>query len=117
MRTVAVLVLLAPLVALWAIAWAIPPHRNCRRCGTDHRSRADRFDQDARDFAATWNEEDEEPVSRHWVQAHQTTGQPARAWCSTCPWEWAAQPGQDLADADAAMQEHRRNTEAGRTGR
>ena len=74
MRTVAVLVLLVPLVALWAIAWAIPPHRNCRRCGTDHRSRADRFDREAEAFA-TWHREEEENVS-HWTQAHQVTGKP-----------------------------------------
>ena len=41
----------------------------------------------------------------------------ARAWCSTCSWEWEARPGEDLADADAAMQEHRRNPETERTGR
>lgn len=88
MTTVVVVAMLVLLV-LWAAAWALPPHRNCHECGTD----------------------------RHWTQAHQVTGQPARAWCATCPWEWEARPGQDLADADTAMQEHRRNTEAGRTER
>lgn len=114
MTTVVVVAMLVLLV-LWAAAWALPPHRNCHECGTDHRSRADRFDQEAEAFA-TWHPE-EEDMSRHWTQAHQVTGQPARAWCATCPWEWEARPGQDLADADTAMQEHRRNTEAGRTER
>lgn len=109
MRTGTVVALLIPLVVIWAVAWALPPHRNCRECGTDRDARGARFDQDAQYFAATWYEEDEEPVNGHWVQAHQVTGKPARAWCSTCPWEWEARPGQDLADADAAMQEHRRD--------
>ncbi len=113
--TTALIIAALALVALWAAAWAIPPHRNCRRCGTDHTTRAARFDRDAEAFA-TWHREEEEDVS-HWTQAHQVTGQPARAWCSTCSWEWEARPGEDLADADAAMQEHRRNTEAGRTER
>ena len=32
-------------------------------------------------------------------------------------WEWEAQPGEDLADADAAMQEHRLNPKTERTER
>ena len=115
MRTGTVVVAMLVLLVMWAAAWALPPHRNCRECGTDHESRAARFNQDSQYFAATWHEEDEETVNRHSVQAHQITGKPARAWCSTCPWEWEARPGEDLADAAAAVQEHRRNFEIERT--
>ena len=108
MTTVVVVAMLV-LIVMWAVAWALPPHRNCRECGTDRDSRAARFDQDAENFAAWHHQEEDEDVSRHWTHAHQPTGQPARAWCSTCSWEWEARMGEDLADADAAMQEHRRN--------
>ena len=114
MTTAAAVAAILVLLVMWAAAWCLPPHRNCRECGTDHTARAARFSEAAEAFAA-WQKEEEEAMSRHWVQAHQVTGQPARAWCSTCPWEWEARPGEDLADADTAMQAHRRNTEAGRT--
>jgi len=50
---------------------------------------------------------------RHWVQAHQATGQPAQARCLTCSWKWEAQEDEDIAHAAAAALHHRHNPNEG----